>query len=134
MLLLFLLSVITIGQSTQAINLTLKITHIESEEGQVAVALYRSEKDFMKTQFQGKLVTATKGTLEIIFENLPPGEYAISILHDANQNGKMDTNLIGIPKEGYGFSNNAIGVIGPPTFAKAKFQLSQKTISITMKY
>ena len=94
MLLLFLLSVITTGQSTQAINLTLKITHIESEEGQVAVALYRSEKDFMKTQFQGKLVTATKGTLEIVFENLPSGEYAISVLHDANQNGKMDTNLI----------------------------------------
>jgi uncharacterized protein (DUF2141 family) len=120
--------------SLQQGRLQVVITHIKNEEGQVAIALYRSEKDFMKTRFQGKLIKATTGTVEVVFENLPPGEYAISILHDANENGKMDTNLIGMPKEGYGFSNNVMGLMGPPPFAKAKFPLSQKSVTITMKY
>ena len=131
-LLLFLLSVITNSQSVQANNLTVMITHIKNEEGQVAIALYRTEKDFMKTRFQGKLIKAVKGNVTVVFENLPTGEYAISILHDTNENGKMDTNFIGIPKEGYGFSNDVMGAMGPPSFTKAKFTLSEKTVIITM--
>jgi uncharacterized protein (DUF2141 family) len=133
-LLSILLSSIPYLSTPQPGNLLVKINYIKNEEGQIAIALYRSEKEFMKTRFQGKLVNAAKGTVEVIFENLPAGEYAISILHDANQNGKMDTNWIGIPKEGYGFSNDVIGTLGPPSFDKAKFTLSEKTVIITMKY
>ena len=70
--------------------------------------------------------------------NLKPGMYAISVLHDENSNKDMDQSKIGIPKEGYGFSNNASISLGPPSFQKAKIELQpghrNTIISIDMKY
>ncbi len=68
--------------------------------------------------------------------NLPPGEYAIALLHDANDNGKMDKNGIGMPKEGFGFSNDAMGTFGPPSFKKSKFKVDGQltTAQMKMKY
>ena len=73
---------------------------------------------------------------EIVFmvDALPRGEYAVRVMHDVNGNGKLDTNIAGIPKEPYGFSNNARGNFGPPTFADAKFTINGDTaIAITME-
>ena len=67
------------------------------------------------------------------FENIPEGTYAVSIFHDENNNDKLDSNFIGIPKEDYGCSNNAKGFMGPPKWKDAKFELnSDKTITITL--
>ena len=67
----------------------------------------------------------------VIFKNLPKGVYAISSFHDINDNKKMDTNFIGIPKEPIGMSNNAKGFMGPPKYKDSKFNLeTNKTISI----
>jgi uncharacterized protein (DUF2141 family) len=67
----------------------------------------------------------------VIFKDIPKGEYAVSFVHDENDNKKMDTNFIGIPKEDFGCSNNATGVMGPPKYEDAKFQLTKnKTINI----
>jgi uncharacterized protein (DUF2141 family) len=57
------------------------------------------------------------------FNDLTPGKYAIRYYHDENINGKMDTNLVGKPTEGYGFSNNVIGKTGPPKFEKWLFDI-----------
>ena len=57
-------------------------------------------------------------------ENLKPGKYAVRYYHDENLNGKMETNLVGKPTEGYGFSNNVIGKFGPPPFEKWLFELN----------
>ncbi len=115
-------------------KLVVKIENVKDDQGQVAVALFNNGGDFPKNRFQGKMTPAKKGEVEVIFENLPAGEYAISILHDANKNEKMDSNLLGMPKEGYGFSNNAMGTMGPPSFEKAKFTLTSNPITIKMKY
>jgi uncharacterized protein (DUF2141 family) len=116
-------------------TLTIKITNIKNDEGQIAVALYNSEKDFMKTRYQGKTTKSVKGEVEIAFENIPSGSYSLSVMHDANVNEKLDSNLFGIPKEGFGFSNNAMGTFGPPSFEKAKVEVSSpKSISIAMRY
>jgi uncharacterized protein (DUF2141 family) len=116
-------------------TLTVQITNIKNDEGQIAVALYNSAKDFMKTRYQGKTTKAAKGEVEIVFENIPSGSYSLSVMHDANVNEKLDSNLFGIPKEGFGFSNNAMGTFGPPSFEKAKVEVSStKSISIAMRY
>jgi uncharacterized protein (DUF2141 family) len=116
-------------------TLTVQVANVKSDKGQIAVALYNSEKDFMKTRYQGKVTKAIKGAVEIVFENIPTGYYGLSIMHDANGNDKLDTNMLGIPKEGFGFSNNVMGTFGPPSFEKAKVEVnSNKKVSISMKY
>ncbi len=67
-----------------------------------------------------------------VFKGIPFGTYAVSVWHDENDNGKMDTNLIGIPREGTGASNDAKGRMGPPRFPDASFKVESKTHSITI--
>jgi len=66
------------------------------------------------------------------FLNLNPGKYAVRYYHDENMNGKMETNLVGKPTEGYGFSNNVTGKFGPPPFEKWLFEIKEDT-KITLK-
>ncbi len=71
------------------------------------------------------------------FTGLPTGNYAIAILHDENDDMKMNTNFLGLPKEGYGFSNNVMGAFGPPGYNKANFNYTAGTataISIKARY
>ena len=68
-----------------------------------------------------------------ITENLKPGKYAFKYFHDENNDEKINTNLIGIPKEGYGFSNNAKGFFGKPSYKDVVFQLNSAEDQITIK-
>lgn len=61
------------------------------------------------------------GRCTIALEDVPAGAYAVSVIHDENENGELDTNALGIPTEGFGFSNNPKIRFGPPRFAKARF-------------
>jgi len=97
------------------------IKNVDASVGNIVVALYSNETDFLKKRFTAKQVKANKGEVHLIFENIPAGEYALSAYHDANTNGELDKNLIGIPKEGFGFSNDAMGTFGPPDFKQASF-------------
>jgi uncharacterized protein (DUF2141 family) len=72
-------------------------------------------------------LNASKGDLEIVIHDLHAGKYAIASYHDENGNGKLDTNALGIPEEGYGFSNDARGTFGPPKFSEAAFDFDGKT-------
>lgn len=111
------------------------ITDVKDTTGTIMVALFADPETFLKKPTFGKFVKAKSGLTTAVFENIKPGEYAVSIIHDANNNRKLDTNLIGIPREGFGFSNNAMGAIGPPSFDKAKFRVSGSTvIRIKAKY
>jgi uncharacterized protein (DUF2141 family) len=66
------------------------------------------------------------------FEDVPPGRYAVSTYHDANDNGKLDRNFMGIPEEGVGFSRDAKGDMGPPDFADAAFDVRQEPVEIAL--
>ena len=71
----------------------------------------------------------------ISIPGLKPGKYAVRFYHDENLNGKMETNLVGKPTEGYGFSNNVIGKFGPPPFEKWLFELNgDKKITLKPTY
>jgi uncharacterized protein (DUF2141 family) len=73
--------------------------------------------------------------VQVVFTNLPYGWYGVSLYHDENGDGKMDVNAMGIPKEAYGFSNNAKGFFGKPDYKDVKFQLNsaEKQITINLK-
>ena len=66
------------------------------------------------------------------FENIAPGTYALAIVHDENMNGKLDTNWLGIPTEGYAFSNDAKALLGPPSFSAASFSYNTGNLEMTI--
>jgi len=115
------------SDSEQDIQVTIK--NLNSNDGKVFISLYKNEDNFLETGFKGDVVQINNKSCEYIFENIQPGTYAISFFHDENDNGKMDTNVIGIPKEDYGCSNNARGTLGPPKWEDAKFEVKSETVN-----
>jgi uncharacterized protein (DUF2141 family) len=70
---------------------------------------------------------------QVVFADLPSGVYAVSAFHDENMNEKLDKNFVGVPKEGYGASNNPKKKMGPPTFDETKFELGASDQSVEIK-
>lgn len=133
---------LTIGIScvlAHAADLTITVKGVRSTDGAVFLAIYDSDTSFMKVP-QAKAtrrMNASKGDLKIVIHDLPAGNYAIASYHDENGNGKLDTNALGIPEEGYGFSNDARGTLGPPKFLEAAFEFdgkADKSIAFSMQY
>lgn len=116
-------------------QLKVRITGLNSNKGNVAVALFNSAADFPKQEraFLGEVTQITKKAASVTFRNLRPGLYAIAVLHDENQNAKMDFNFLGMPLEGYGFSNDASAMFGPPDFADAAFKLKPRPSAVSIK-
>jgi uncharacterized protein (DUF2141 family) len=118
------LSIAAFSSIANAAQLDVTFKHVEKSEGYLLVALYNSPGSYNgeAKPVQVVRVPATSEKVNHIFEELENGTYAIKLYHDANNNGEMDTNMFGIPKEGYGFSNN-VGRFGEPSFAKAAFNV-----------
>lgn len=119
-------------------NIKVNIDNLRNSEGFVGVALFVARDGFpdkSEHALVGKRVPAGDHCV-VMFENVPYGCYAVSVLHDENSNGKMDKTFIGIPKEGFGTSNNPKIRMGPPSFAESKFELDSKelTLHINMNY
>ncbi len=111
------------------------INEVKDTTGHIRVGLFTDQESFLKKPLVGKVGKAATGTVVIVFENVPPGTYAVSTIHDSNRNGELDSNLFGMPKEGFGFSNDAMGTFGPPSFDKAKFTVSSSlTIRVKTRY
>ncbi|MCU6499216.1 DUF2141 domain-containing protein [Rugamonas sp. A1-17] len=106
-----------------AADLKIVVNGVASANGTIMVALYNSAETYQQKPFRATAALAVAGTTQIEFKDLPAGDYAFSLFHDANGNGKMDANLVGIPTEDYAFSNNAMGKYGPPKFEAARFAL-----------
>jgi len=116
-----------LSQHAVAADLTVNISDIEQGKGHVLVALYADKESYTsgKANFSSK-VKAEHEHETLVFENLPDGEYAIKMYQDENDNNKLDFNMMGIPKEGYGFSNN-VGMFGAPEYVEAKFTIKENT-------
>jgi uncharacterized protein (DUF2141 family) len=118
-----------------AADLTILIDDVKPVGGNLMVALYNSPDGFLKKPAKGNGIPAAAVDNKVVFKDLPEGEYAFAIYHDANSNGKMDKNLIGMPTEDYAFSNNALGKMGPPSYDMAKFIVpaAGATVRVTLK-
>ena len=117
-------------------KITIVATGFASEKGEVLVQLADSQQDYDDdgAGYRMAIVKPKDGRATIVFEDVPYGEYAIKLFHDENSNQKLDIGWTG-PEERYGFSNNARGMIGPPAYEKARFQLSsaEQTVEIAAK-
>jgi uncharacterized protein (DUF2141 family) len=118
--------------ATHAGDLTIRVDDVKRAEGQVMAALYDSAGSFLKHSVKAGAAPAATGSTTIVLKDVPAGEYGIALYHDANGNGKMDRNLMGIPSEDYAFSNNALGNMGPPPFEQAKFAVPQAGTTVTV--
>jgi uncharacterized protein (DUF2141 family) len=105
-------------------SIIIRTVNLSSDEGCVRVALFDSEESFTIEPLMGESGEITGKVSEVIFENVPFGDYAVAVFHDENNNEEMDTNFLGIPSEAYGFSNGAEGTFGPPDFDEAKFHFN----------
>ena len=116
---------LAIGQSY---TLTVNITDLNNNDGVVMIKLLDANEKLVKG-LEAKIIDK-KCTIKI--ENLPAGTYALSYFHDANSNGKLDMKSWGPPAEGYGFSNNAKGFMGPPKFKDQLFEINSD-LTITLE-
>lgn len=138
----------------QAGDLKVTVAGVRSNAGAVMVGLYDSPERFRraisnsahvgllsdKGRMIGVTMRARTGSEGISFLDLPPGRYAIIVFHDEDDNGLLDMNLLGIPTEGYGFSNNASGFFSAPSFDAAAVTIpgsgtgTDKSLTIGLTY
>ncbi|MFV1884224.1 MAG: DUF2141 domain-containing protein [Balneola sp.] len=110
-------------------SFTLLVQGINKAEGELRIAMFNSKDDYTKEPVYAVVLPVADEKVEWRVPDLPFGEYAIAVYHDKNTNGKLDTNFLGIPKEDYGFSNNARGKFGPASWEDAKFSVSESTFT-----
>ncbi|MCB0382394.1 MAG: DUF2141 domain-containing protein [Psychroserpens sp.] len=132
-LVFFLLShSLVIAQDTNGQDITVVIENLKSDKGHIYISLYNTEASFLNKGFMSEMSNIKNNSCTITFKNVPNGIYAISFFHDENENKKMDSNFMGIPKEDYGCSNNAKGFMGPPKWEDAKFEINNTSITQTI--
>lgn len=118
---------------SEATDLTVAIERVTVEKGSLLVALCVAETyDDPETcpytiKTRAKIPRAT-----VVYVNVDPGVYSVQVFHDENDNGEFDTNLFGIPTEGFAFSNDAHGSFGPPTFEDTTFRMNSADRKLTL--
>jgi uncharacterized protein (DUF2141 family) len=115
---------------------TLKVTidGFNNDKGDAKISLFNSKETYLagNTGVHMAALPIKGGKAQWVLSGLPYGTYAIKIFHDENGNGKLDKNAMGMPKEQFGFSNNARGTFGPPDYEQAKFAFSAANSAITI--
>lgn len=117
-------------------SLALNIQNLETAGGEVHIALFGSEADFMETEKRivGLVVPVkSREPLQVTLGNFPFGSYAVAIFHDLNGNGELDKNSFGIPAEPYAFSNNPRVKWRAPTFRETRFELRQPKLELDIE-
>ncbi len=110
-------------------ELTVRINDVEGTTGQVMIAVLDSESAFTgeSPAVLSLLMPPRPGFLTFSTDALADGHYGIRVMVDENGNGDMDSNLVGMPTEAWGFSNNAVGSFGPPSWSDIRFELNGNT-------
>lgn len=122
-----------------AVDLTVIATGFRNDQGLARIAVFSSAEGFPDRPTNNNYAGSTKivnGQAQINFRNIPAGNYAISVLHDEDLDGKIKLGFLGIPQEGYGLSNQTKGIFGPPNFTEAKidFKKQREKINISIFY
>jgi len=117
-----------------SLTLTIEVASFENTKGVLRVCVTDQKDDFLKSCAFSKIVTVEDDTVSLKIENIEKGDYAVSVYHDENNSGILETGgVFGIPLEPYGFSNNPNMRFGP-SYKKSVFKMtSDKNISIKLK-
>ena len=117
-------------------RIKLNISNLTEVAGNVAILIFNAREGFPGDEKKAIRKAVLKVTDRVIlheFDRLPPGNYAVAVVHDKNGNSRLDTNFLGIPNEGVGVSNNAWNRFGPPRFEDAVFVLKDSDVSLTIR-
>jgi uncharacterized protein (DUF2141 family) len=117
-------------------KLTISIEGVRNDKGYILVSLFSRSDGFPDNKDKADKILrlkAKKGNMEIHFDGLQKTKYAFAIIHDENDNQKLDTGVFGIPKEGFCFSRNVMGTFGPPDFTEASFTINQESSNEQVK-
>jgi uncharacterized protein (DUF2141 family) len=135
-LLCFLLGFFVGRQSFgQVTSQMVKISNLNNVKGDLYMGWYKDDATFRvnsKAVHREKIQISNQSEVSVTFSNIPKGKYAIAVFLDENGNYKLDNNLLGIPKEKYGFSNNILLALRPATFAESAFDIQQGGMGITI--
>jgi len=139
--LVFAASWSTIGaQDVKLGTIKVVVDGIKEVKGKLYVALEKNAQDFdsgalHEAKYRGLNIEVKASKGEVEFQEVPYGTYAIKTFHDANGDGKLNSNFIGVPNEDYGFSNNVRGTMGPAKYQEASFVFdsAEKVLTITVK-
>jgi uncharacterized protein (DUF2141 family) len=115
-------------QQMQKVRLVVTVTGIRNDKGNIAASLFDREKGFPNDDARAvgyQLSPIKDRTATLVFEGLSPGSYGVALLHDENKNHKMDSNIFGFPREGYGVSNNPRPTRRSPKFSDARFTIAE---------
>jgi len=127
--------VIALAQ-TPCTGIHVQILNIKNSTGTVDCALFKSSvgfpTEFLRSAMSVMVLKIHKTQARCHFEDIQPGTYAIAVIHDENMNGKLDTNVFGIPNEGYGFSKDAKALFGAPSFSAASFPYDGQNVDLTI--
>lgn len=132
----WLASALVLAAPAAAGDLSVTVGGIRSADGTVNVALHAETAGVRFPDGAGVIAAgwrrAGEGSRRIVFADLPAGRYAVAAFHDENGNGELDSNLLGLPVEGYGFANDATGVMGPPPFSAASVEVGVRPVAVTV--
>ena len=124
------------AQSLSCPGIHVKVLNIRNNVGTVACALFESPVgfpvEFLRYATNIMVIKIRETKARFAFLDIPPGTYALAVVHDENMNGKLDTNWLGIPAEGYGFSNDAKALLSAPSFSAASFLYDGKDMELTI--
>ena len=131
-------ALILIAGPASAARIIVTIDGLHSAQGTVFVGLYATPSKFLNGNQSDAIrkVRASTAPITVSFDNLPPGTYAVGAYHDENGNDHLDTNLLGLPVEGYALSNGVRAVMSKPTFQQAAFTLGtgDKPVGLHIRY
>lgn len=122
-----------ISGSATAADLQVEVSGITQIKGEIVLSLFDQKGLWLRKAVLNSKVAATGEKVVLIFPGLAEGEYALSAFQDLNGNVNLDRNAIGIPSEPYGFSNDAAGNFGPPSFDDAKVKMDAQNKSIRIR-
>ena len=125
-----------VNAESSCIGIHVKVLNIRNSAGAVACALFESAvgfpSEFLRSATNIMIIKVRDTQARCDFEDIPRGTYALAVIHDENMNGELDANWLGIPTEGYGFSNDAIALLGAPSFSAASFPYDGRNLDLTI--
>lgn len=134
----FALALVLAAGPASAARIIVTIDGVHSAQGNVFIGLYASPSKFLNGNQTDamKRVRASAAPITVTFDNLPPGTYAVGAYHDENANDHLDTNLLGLPIEGYALSNGVRAVFSKPNFYEAAFTVGagDRPVALHIRY
>ena len=124
----------TLAQSAGQGTIIVKVVGLRSEKGQVRIAVFNSPERWLgEHPVYSSTIDVNGRSVAWKFNDIPYGDYGIAVFHDENKNGRMDKNVLGIPQEPYGFSNNVKVTFGPPKWENSKFVVKGPTTEVSIE-